>query len=255
MAETQKRDGAIHKGHRQRLKNKVRANTLKALSEHEILELILTYSIPYKDTNALAHKLIDSYDNIKNVFYVPREDLAEYNGIGEETALYLNVIGQLHDYLSQIKVVPKIQLDSTNACVKYFRQNFSVGRKEEVYVIFTDSNDNFIRLERFGEGGLFSIELDRDKLYRLFAITGAKNLILFHTHPYGSIMPSSEDIATTQEIVQMCQLHHVKLFDHIIINKTEYYSFNTERLLSEMNSTAKNMIEKFFKKTTRIDFE
>ncbi len=247
MADIQKKNGAIHKGHRQRVKKKVKDSSLKVLSVHEILELMLMYPIPYKDTNELAHKLISSYGSIKNVFYVPREDLMSFSGVGEETAFYLNLIGQLHDYLNEnTQETSQIRLASTAECVKYFRQNFEVGRREEFFMVFTDSRGYFIRLEKFAQGGAFDIELDRDRIYRMFAITGAKNLIIFHTHPYGSIVPSSEDLATTQEIAQMCQLHHVKLFDHVIVNKTEYYSFHTHELIQEMNKTAEQAIKKMF---------
>lgn len=247
MAEIQKRNGAIHKGHRQRLKGKVKDSSLKVLSVHEILELMLMYPIPYKDTNELAHKLISSYGSLKNVFYVPREDLLSFNGVGEETAFYLNLIGQLHDYLNDTKQeTSQIRLANVPECIKYFRNNFDVGRREEVYMVFTDDKGYFLRLERFSQGGAFDIELDRDRIYRLFAITGVKTLIMFHTHPYGSIVPSSEDLATTQEIVQMCQLHHVKFFDHIIVNKTEFYSFHSHELIQEMNKTAEKAIKKMF---------
>ncbi len=247
MAEIQKKNGAIHKGHRQRVKGKVKDSSLKVLSAHEILELMLMYPIPYKDTNELAHRLISSYGNIKNVFYVPREELQSFNGVGEETAFYLNLIGQLHDYLNENKQeISHTRLASVTECMKYFRNNFDVGRREEVFMVFTDDKGYFLRLEKFSQGGAFDIELDRDRIYKLFAVTGAKHLILFHTHPYGSIVPSSEDLATTQEIVQMCQLHHVKLFDHIIVNKTEFYSFHSHNLIQEMTKTAEKAIKKMF---------
>ena len=56
-----------HAGHRQRLKDKVRINGLKSLSMHEVLELLLTYTIPQKDTNALAHELIDKYNGFSKL--------------------------------------------------------------------------------------------------------------------------------------------------------------------------------------------
>ena len=84
-----------HVGHRQRLKDKVRKTDLKSLSEHEIIELLLTYTIPQKDTNELAHTILSTFRTISNSIDADYEDLLKIKGIGEETALFFKVLSNL----------------------------------------------------------------------------------------------------------------------------------------------------------------
>lgn len=250
MAETRaKRDGKLHKGHRQRLKNKVRLNSLESLNEHEILELMLTYSIPYKDTNELAHRLIDSYREINKVFDTSREELMLNNGVGEETALFLNILGQLYKYLNKKANNTPIRLTNVQECVNYFRNNLSVGNKENAYLVFTDNKGYFVKLEDLGEGNQFDIKLERGRLNKMIATTGAKNCVFFHTHPFGSVQPSMDDLIATRNLMSLCHLSGIKLFDHLIINQTEYFSFYKTGIMQEVDvETAKKLDQIFHEK-------
>ena len=94
----------MHGGHRQRLKDKVRQNGLTSLSLHEVLELILTYTIPQKDTNQLAHELIDTYGGFSKVLEADYYDLMKNKGVGEETALFLSMLPRLFDIFKEDKL-------------------------------------------------------------------------------------------------------------------------------------------------------
>ena len=92
-----------HVGHRQRLKDKVRKADLEILSSHEILELLLTYTIPYKDTNALAHELLQTFCSLDRCIDAHYFDLQKIKGIGEETALFFKVLSNLIDVYKKSK--------------------------------------------------------------------------------------------------------------------------------------------------------
>ena len=229
-----KKDGALHKGHRQRLKDKVRGNGLACLNEHEILELMLTYTIPLKDTNELAHRLLLNYGNLSQVLKADKKELLSFSGVGEETALYLSVLGQLHDYLNKLGDKKPTKLINVQECVKFFRNNIEMQRYETAYMVLTDKQYYVTRIELIGEGTPFGVGIDKEKLNRIIALTGSKHVIFFHTHPHGSVKPSGADISATKDLAYLCKVIGVNFFDHIIFNETEYYSFRSENLLNSI---------------------
>ena len=102
-----------HAGHRQRLKDKVRKTRLTTLAEHEIIELLLTYTIPRKDTNPIAHELLKTFSSIDRVIDANVRDLQKVNGVGEETALFFKILSQLFGVYRQSKENYKDKLLTT----------------------------------------------------------------------------------------------------------------------------------------------
>lgn len=232
----EKRNGALHKGHRQRLKNKVRNNGLESLNEHEILELLLTYSIPYKDTNELAHRLLLNYGDLGKVLKGEKQELMTFNGVGEESALFLSVLGQLHNYLNKMGDKKPAKLTNVFECVNFFRNNIDIERYETAYMVLTDKQFRLTRVELIGEGTPFGVGIDKEKLNKIIALTDSKNVIFFHTHPHGSAKPSGADVNATKDLLYLCKVIGVNFFDHIILNETEYYSFRNENLLNSLQA-------------------
>ena len=82
----------LHAGHRQRLKKRFDAVGLKGFEEHTLLELLLFYAIPQKDTNALAHELIRRFGSLDGVLQASMAQLMQVNGVGENAARMLKVV-------------------------------------------------------------------------------------------------------------------------------------------------------------------
>lgn len=118
----------LHKGHRERLRKKF-AQDMDSLMEHEILELLLFYAIPRKNTNNLAHILINTFGNLDNVLSQPIDKLVKLEGIGESTALFLNFI---HDLCNEYNVseTAKTSISSVEDEKKYFMNYFSKNSDE-----------------------------------------------------------------------------------------------------------------------------
>lgn len=235
----------IHQGHRQRLKDKVRKFGLSALNDHEKLELLLTYSIPYKDTNELAHYLLNNYGSFKRVLNAPKEDLLTHKGVGEETALFLTTFKEFVEFYNQDKS-ESMSFNTISNCVEYFRNNISITRVESSYLIFIDNKNKFLKKVDFGEGETYSTKINRDELAQAIAITKAKRVILFHTHPNGSVNPSQEDVFATASIDTICRLLGVELVDHIIINADNYYSFRQNGLLNNIATDNRLRLNQMF---------
>lgn len=243
-----------HAGHRQRLKNKVRMNGLKSLSVHEVLELLLTYTIPQKDTNGLAHDLIDKYNGFSNVLEADYKDLMEMKGVGEETALFLTMLPDVFDIFKANKSkIHETKLGCPRDCVEYFRKQYELRLKEFLYVIGLNSMNKIVKTFEIEGMNDINIKIGLKDFAQMITSKMLTGIILFHTHPNGEAYPSSEDIETTQKIFDICMIMGVALLDHIILNEEDYFSFGCEGLLSEMYEKYANTYS--FTKKQNINFQ
>lgn len=243
----------LHSGHRQRLKDKVRKYGLAALSNHEVLELMLTYTIPYKDTNELAHQLLNKYGTIKNVMRAPENELLTFCGVGKETSLFMSVLIQFYEMYFKDLSDNKCKIATSDQCVKYFRENFSIGEKEATYLCFTDKNHNLIRFIKVSEGSSFDVKMDRTELGQVIGMVNAPNIVLVHTHPTNSPKPSDADYSATSIVMSACLVLGKNFKDHIIISPSEYYYFRNndkifEKIELEITEKVNQLSEKEEKK-------
>ena len=224
-----------HEGHRQRLKDKVRNQGLRSLAVHEMLELMLTYTIPRKDTNELAHELIKTFGSISSVLDASKEDLLKVKGVGEETAMFLNMLPDLFEIYKQDKTgFQSLILKTTHQCVEYFRSNYEIKNKEYLYVICL--NKSFKIVNRFEIKGIddCTIKIDMREFAEKIAGNNTSSIIMFHTHPNGDVEPSKQDVETTQNILNVCALLRISFCDHIILNEITHYSFGKYGLVAQM---------------------
>ncbi len=221
----------IHKGHRQRLKDKVRKSGLGILSEHEVLELMLTYTIPYKNTNPIAHELLKVYGSFSNVLDADIEDLKKINGVGEETSLFLSMLPSVFELYKKYKKQSEVYFSTTSKFVEYFRSKYEVGTKEKIYIFCLNYNYKLIKTKEFDGGNINSIMLDIRDFTENLLDKNTYSIILAHTHPDGDPLPSRNDINATKEIMTYCNIFKVKFLDHIIFTDDNYCSFKeTKRI-------------------------
>ena len=191
----------MHKGHRGRLKKKFIKYGADSLETHELLELLLYYGIPRKDTNELAHTLIKIFGSLPQVFDAPMSSLLKVTGVGESTASLIRLVSKL----SRV----------------YAEQNYRLNSKGPTNMVFCD----VISQGSFGSTG-FHI---RD-IIELALKFNATRAIIAHNHPSGIALPSREDVETTIELKNALKLIEVKLVDHIIVADNDYVSIADSEL-------------------------
>ena len=225
----------IHAGHRQRLKDKVRQNGLNVLSDHEVLELLLTYSIPLKDTNELAHNLINNFGDVTKVVDADYNELKKQKGVGEETALFLSVLSSFYEKYKMTKNFTDNEiLDNTQKCVNYFRKNNEIKDYEKMYVICLSKLCKVVKTFVYEGQDDTEVSVNIRALMDKVVGNNVAGIVIFHTHPHGSVEPSLEDVYTTQKIYNTLRSMDLILIDHIILNETEHFSFGSSGELSKM---------------------
>ena len=222
-----------HSGHRDRLRKKFLSNGFDGLEKHEVLELVLYYGIPRKDTNPIAHKLLDCFGSISAVMDAPIDKLKEA-GISENCAIYLKMIPQICRMYMEDKHNNKDKIIDSNNIGDKLKYKF-VGRDyEAVVLMLMDSKYKEVFCGVVSKGSVSACEIYVRKIKELAVLYNAKFAVLSHNHPSGLALPSNDDIVTTKKIYNALRLIDVALIDHIIVADDDYVSLNESGFMEEM---------------------
>ena len=225
-------------GHRERIKEKFLKNGIDGFAEYEILELLLTYCIPRKDTKPIAKELLNKFKSLDNVFKADLDKLSAIDGLGKNSVAFLKLIGDLpsiiyKDELKNKKLVDKetLKISNKDVLLKYLRNKIGYEEIEKFYVLYLSSSNEVIEFEENSVGTLDRSSVYPREIYKKIINLNAKSIILAHNHPSDNITPSKCDIELTNEIAKGLKNFGAILIEHIIITKNSYFSFLEEGLI------------------------
>ena len=213
----------LHNGHRQRVLDRFRKEGIDSFSPHNILEMVLFYSIPRMDTNEIAHRLIDRFGSVAGVFDAPESELLKVDGIGDRSAAFLKMIPQLARYYMTEKAEDKIITSSRDAG-EYLLPRYIGRTTEAVMVICLDNKNKVISTQVVHEGNVNTAEISIQAIATAALSCNATSVIVAHNHPGGLSLPSNEDIKTTEVICRTLSALNIKVLDHIIIADNDFVS-------------------------------
>lgn len=217
----------IHDGHREKMRRRFLNGGLESFADHEALELLLYYAIPRKDTNPIAHVLMDRYGSLSAVMAAPVEDLQKVDGIGENAAILLKLVPRLcHKARLSDAARQELVLNSVQRAGAYLMEHFAEEKNEVVYQLCLDRKGKLLVCKRLGEGSIASASLDFRRLVENALLHSASGVILAHNHPSGIAVPSSEDIAVTNRVKAALETIDVTLLDHIIVADHDFVSMS-----------------------------
>lgn len=224
----------MHEGHRERVKAKFLQNGLDNFESHNILELLLYNVIPRKDTNIIAHKLLDTFGSLSGVFDAPYEELLKVEGIGSSAATLIKLIPQLCRHYLDDKQHDKNRIYNTESAGKMLLHKY-IGRTNEVVVLLLlDSKGRQIYCGVVNEGSVNTVPIYVRRIMELAVRYNAAAAILSHNHPSGNTMPSAGDISSTKEVYKALAVVHVRLNDHIIVVDGDYFSMADSGLMKNI---------------------
>ena len=227
----------LHIGHRQRLLNQIHNFGLDNMTEVQVLEFVLTFFIPRKDTNDIAHLLLDEFGSIKKVLDASPEELMKIDGIGERTAKLLTLLPDVFFYYKESGLKnKKVFLKNLNATVEFLQSVFEGKTHEEFYILFLNAKQELIKFEKITTGSQNEVSISCQDIVNKASKYKPNYIILAHNHPEGTPIPSANDIKTTNKIVKMLYYHQLMILDHIIIGVDDYYSFSQHNMISEYYS-------------------
>ena len=223
----------IHDGHREKMRQRFLRGGLDAFADHEALELLLYYAIPRKDTNPIAHALMERYGSLSAVLTAPVEDLEKVEGIGESAAVLLKLAPQLYRKARLSDAEQETVLSSVERVGAYLLERFAGEKNEVVYQLCLDRKGKLLACKKLGEGGVASADLDIRRLVENALLTGASSVVLAHNHPSGVALPSRDDYAATDRAKTALSVVGVALADHIIVADGDFVSMSDSGYLTD----------------------
>ena len=226
---------SVHDGHRACMRDKIRKGGLGSFQQHEILEYLLFSFVPRKDTNEIAHALIDKFSSLSGVLNASEEDLEKVSGMTQNAALFLATLPDV--FRAYVDGVNSDGANRQDLSGRGKARNFMCARlfglnQEHVCVAALDAHDKLIKCEIIEQGSGDSVRLDVRKI-----------VVIAHNHPSGNLLPSQKDVNMTQEAMTTLSGIGVELQDHLIFSGSEYYSFEERGTMEKIKNIQEGLKE------------
>lgn len=223
---------SIHDGHRQRLRERFLKDGLDNFDKIQVLELLLFYCVPRKDTNVLAHDLLDHFGSFEGVMDATPAELMKVPGVGENVATFLSLLKAVWRYYQIESGRAHKPLKTLEECGAYLLPYFVNQNMEMVYLLCLDAKCKVICCRLVGEGSVNSANVSVRKIVETALNANATSVVLAHNHPSGVAIPSGEDIQTTMRLSKALRAVEVILVDHLVIADGDYVSIAQSRAYS-----------------------
>ena len=215
---------SIHEGHRRRLMERFRKEGLDHFDERHVLELLLFFAVPRRDTAPTAQALLDKFGSVSGVLEATREELEKVDGVGYNASTLLSLVTELERYYLVNRTMKNEILLTSDQCGEYLQQRFHGRRNETVYVLCLDAKCKVLCCKEVGEGSVNSANIPIRRIVEIALGVNATTVVLAHNHPSGLAIPSDEDIHTTLRVAAALQAVEIQLADHIIVADDDFVS-------------------------------
>lgn len=225
----QPKQPSIHAGHRQRVKERYLKSGADSFDDHQLLELMLFYALPQKDTNSLAHELINRFGSLKGVLSATPVELKQVKGMGDSAAVLLNLVPELmrRVVLSREK---QTLIHTAEEAGEYLYPYFQGSRTEQVYLLCMNQRDEILGCDLMATGNDVSVGLDTKAMVEVALRHKASWVVLAHSHPSGFAIPSESDMMTTKHCRDLLKSLGITLKDHLIFADNDYLSMKQSKL-------------------------
>lgn len=218
-------------GHRNRLRTRLTKAGRTAFADHELLELLLTYSIPRKDTKQIAKKLIEQFGSFTAVLDQPKERLLEIEGIGPQTSVFLSAIrASLTRYLEQ-KVENVRTISKPEDVTEFLRVHLGANQRECLMILCLNDANRLVHHDTVIEGTVNKAPFYPREVIKTALMHNATGLIMVHNHPSGDPTPSENDHRITNMMDELGKEFNIKFHDHLIVTPRNAFSLKTGKLL------------------------
>ena len=218
-------------GHRERLRGRFREAGAEALSDYELLELLLFRALPRRDVKPLAKTLLAKFGSFAEVIAAPEARLAEVKGLGGAGITELKVVQAAASRLLRGAITKRPVLSSWSSVLDYCRTAQGFADREQFRVLFLDKRNQLIadKVQQIGTVDHTPV-YPREVVKRALELS-ASAIILVHNHPSGDPTPSAADIQMTKAIIAVAQPLGISVHDHLIVGKDGHASLKGLRLI------------------------
>lgn len=224
-----KQDGNIHSGHRMRLKQRYAEHGLENFNDINALELLLCFAIPRRDTNVIAHNLLDRFGSFHAVLEASIQDLAAVKGMGESSAILIKLVADMAKrYVLSCNDIDGESLDDVSKLGSYFVSLYMYEKIEVARVMCLDSMLRPISVTEIGRGTSTRTPISKKLIIDAAIKNSASAVALCHNHVRSSIYPSEADIQLTIELAKLLHDVGIRFVDHIIVMGSQFHSMRAD---------------------------
>jgi len=213
-----------YSGHRSRLKERFRSSGRKALADHELIELLLGYAIPRKDTKPIAKALLERFGTFQAVLDAPQEQLEEVSGIGSHASTLLALSKACMNRYLEPSGDDRTIITGPEEVLDYVRAEIGGCSKERFMLICLNAAGRVIHSRTMAEGTVDAAHVYPREILKEAITCGATALILVHNHPSGTLAASEQDLHLTRTLTDICLQVGISLHDHLIVTRSGAYS-------------------------------
>jgi len=214
-------------GHRDRLRQRFLTGGRSALQDYELLELLLFYVVPQRDTKPIAKALIKRFGNFAGVFAAEPDALREIDGIKGKGIAFLKAIQAAAEQIARQEIIDKPVIGSWKELIEYLRMALAEEKIEQFRVLFLDNKNALIADEQQQRGTVNHTPVYPREVVKRALLLQASSIILVHNHPSGDPTPSQDDIAMTKEVAAAADKLGISVHDHIVIGRKGHASLRS----------------------------
>jgi len=213
-------------GHHKRLRERFIKSGLDGFHDYEVLELLLNYLFPNRDTKPIAKDLLAKFKTLAGVFSADPQELQEIKWVGERTAVYLKLLNDMLGFVFEDRArKEEIQFTKTAQLFEYFKATIGSKKNEVMRAVYLNSQNKLIHAENLSEGTVAEAVAFPRKIVEGALKYRAVSVIIAHNHPGGVAEPSDNDDKVTEQIKKALQTVNISLQDHMIVAGDEYFSY------------------------------
>jgi len=218
-------------GHRKRLRDKFLQSGLMGFHDYEIIELLLTLGTPRRDCKSMAKEAIKEFKGLRGVLDATIDDLQKIKGIGPANGFGIKLFQAVEERLAKEQIPEKINLHSSDAVANYLQKVLGREKKEHFIALYLDTHNHLIESRTISVGTLNASLVHPREVFGPAVALYAATIVVAHNHPSGIVEPSGDDREVTKNLVESGKILGIMVKDHIIISKTEHFSFSQQLLI------------------------
>lgn len=217
----------IHKGHRERLRKRF-AQDGEHFETHELLELLLTYSIPRRDTNRTAHILLSRFGSFNGILSADKEELISVEGVGEKTATMFKLMNELGNRPAKSRA-DRTLYDSEEKIGTLLIKKYRDKKKEECHIILFDGKHRMVGFKKLSEGTVNATQVFIRTAVEYAYKNKAVSVVISHNHPDGIACPTDSDMRFTDGLRTAFKLMGIGFDGHFVVAENDWYMIDGHR--------------------------
>ena len=217
-------------GHRKRLRERL-ARSPVALADYEVLELLLGYAVPRRDTKPLAKAFLEKFGSLRGVVEARDLDLRSVPGAGLGVAVFFGVLREFSSRVREGAVKDREVFSHPGTVADFAMSRLGRLQTEEFWVALVDNKNRLVHWQQVSSGTVDQTPVYPREILRLVLLHQASGLILVHNHPGGDPRPSVQDQELTHRLQRAAREMDLRVLDHIVVAENGYYSFQAQGLL------------------------